>query len=119
MFEETEGYKVSKETLLCEDYELFMRLRQLGKKGYNIQKPLFTYREDANSYKRRDLNRSINEAKVRYVNFKKMHILFPKGWIYVIRPIAACMIPRDLLYKVKRKKSWKKEIKTELIITGK
>lgn len=119
LFEETEGYKVSKETLLCEDYELFMRLRQLGKKGYNIQKTLFTYREDANSYKRRDLNRSINEAKVRYVNFKKMHILFPKGWIYVIRPIAACMIPRDLLYKVKRKKSWKKEIKTELIITGK
>ena len=119
LFEETEDYKVSKETLLCEDYELFMRLRQLGKKGYNIQKTLFTYREDANSYKRRDLNRSINEAKVRYVNFKKMHILFPKGWIYVIRPIAACMIPRDLLYKVKRKKSWKKEIKTELIITGK
>ena len=37
LFEETEGYKVSKETLLCEDYELFMRLRQLGKKGYNIQ----------------------------------------------------------------------------------
>lgn len=31
LFEETDGYKVSEETLLCEDYEIFMRLRQMGK----------------------------------------------------------------------------------------
>lgn len=123
IFEETEGYKVSEETLLCEDYEIFMRLRQLGKRGYNIQEPLFTYREDGDSYKRRNFHRSVNEAKVRYDNFKKLHILFPTGWIYVFRPIVACLIPREMLYIVKRKitlkKPWKKELESELIITGK
>ena len=119
LFEETEGYKVSEETLLCEDYEIFMRLRQLGKKGYNIQENLFAYREDSDSYKRRSMRRSINEAKVRYENFKKLNILFPTGLAYVLRPIVACLVPRELIYILKRKKTWKKEYERELIITGK
>lgn len=119
LFEETEGYKVSEETLLCEDYEIFMRLRQMGKRGYNIQETLFTYREDSDSYRRRDFKRSINEAKVRFDNFKKLHILFPTGWLYVLRPIIGSLIPRELLYIIKRRKTWKKEYETELIITGK
>lgn len=119
LFEETEGYKVSEETLLCEDYEIFMRLRQMGKRGYNIQETLFTYREDSDSYRRRNFKRSINEAKVRFDNFKKLHILFPTGWLYVLRPIIGSLIPRELLYIIKRRKTWKKEYETELIITGK
>ena len=123
LFEETDGYKVSEETLLCEDYEIFMRLRQMGKRGYNIQETLFTYREDSDSYRRRDFKRGINEAKVRFENFNKLHVLFPTGWVYVFRPIIACLVPREMIYILKRmktrKKPWKKELESELIITGK
>ena len=44
LFEKNEGYHVSPETLRCEDYEIFMRLHQLGYQGYNIQQYLFAYR---------------------------------------------------------------------------
>ncbi len=109
VFKETTGYAVSKETMLCEDYEFFMRLQRIGKKGYNIQKNLFSYREDKSSYQRRNLQRRINEARVRYDNFRKMGILFPTGWVYVLRPIFASMIPGKMLKGIKRREAWKKD----------
>lgn len=44
----------------------------------------------------------MNEAKIRYRNYKKMRILFPVGWLYVLRPIAACLIPAKVLEVMKR-----------------
>ena len=37
IFDTNEGYVASKETLRCEDYEIFMRLHRAGLKGANIQ----------------------------------------------------------------------------------
>ncbi len=102
IFEDMDGYTVSDETLRCEDYEIFMRFHQAGYQGYNLQENLLLYREDNASYKRRKLCFRINEAKIRYRNFKSMGILFPTGWIYVLRPIAACFIPNRLLLWHKR-----------------
>ena len=31
-----------------------------------------------------------------------MGLLFPVGWIYVLRPVAACLIPAKVLELVKR-----------------
>lgn len=102
VFEENEGYyKVSKETLRCEDYEIFMRLRQVGYQGYNIQQDLFRYREDKDSYKRRKFKFRVNEAKIRYRNFKNMHILWPVGWLYVLRPIIAGFLPNKFISWIK------------------
>ena len=53
LFEKNEGYHVSPETLRCEDYEIFMRLHQLGYQGYNIQEPLLHMRAGSDMYKRR------------------------------------------------------------------
>lgn len=102
IFEENDAYKVSDETLRCEDYEIFMRLRRAGNKGYNIQKNLFCYRENKESFSKRKFKYRINEAKLRYRNFKAMGMLFPTGWLYVLRPIVGGILPNKLLKFLKR-----------------
>ena len=105
LFEKNGGYQVSRETLRCEDYEIFMRLYQAGHIGYNIQQNLFRYREDHASFQRRRMEYRVNEAKLRYRNFKTMHMLFPFGWLFVIRPIIGGMLPSSLVEWIKRKES--------------
>lgn len=102
LFDENPGYLASEETLRCEDYEIFMHLAEQGQQGYNLQENLFCYREIKDSYKKRKVRFRINEAKIRYRNYKKMGILFPAGWIYVLRPVAACLIPAKVLEIIKR-----------------
>jgi glycosyltransferase involved in cell wall biosynthesis len=102
VFDSNEGYLESEDTLRCEDYEIFMRLRSAGLWGYNLQETLFCYREDKAAYKRRKMKYRIREAKLRYCNFKEMGILFPFGWLYVIRPIAGGFIPTPLMTFLKR-----------------
>lgn len=105
LFEKNAGYQVSAETLRCEDYEIFMRLHQAGYVGCNIQQFLFCYREEPVSFQKRKLKFRMNEAKLRYRNFKEMHLLFPAGWIYVIRPVIGGILPVFFIAWMKRKES--------------
>lgn len=103
IFGANRDYAVSRETLRCEDYEIFMRFRKAGLRGANLQEYLFCYREDMDSYKKRTFRHRMNEARCRYRNFKAMGILFPRGWIYMLRPVAACLVPYRLLAWIKRR----------------
>ncbi len=105
LFEKNGGYQVSPETLRCEDYEIFMRLHRAGYQGYNIQMPLFRYREDQASFLKRKFCYRVNEAKLRYRNFRAMHLLFPFGWLYVLRPVLAGLLPAAALAGIKRRQS--------------
>ena len=107
LFDEVGKYCVKKETLRCEDYEIFMRFHNQGCKGYNIQEKLFAYRESRVSFGKRKVKFRINEAKIRYRNFKDMGMLTPKGWLFVIRPLVGILVPNKLLYKIKRRKHGK------------
>lgn len=102
-------YSTEKSMLRCEDYEIFMRLYRKGYQGYNIQKNLLFYRENMASYARRGLPQRMNEAKLRYHNFKEMGILFPKGWFFVLRPIMGAFVPNQMIAKMKRKESAKND----------
>ena len=102
VFDEHEGYLEAEETLRCEDYEIFMRLRQKGLRGYNLQEVLFSYRENNESYEKRRFHFRVNEAKLRYRNFKKMKMLLPFGWIYCIRPIVGGLLPASIISFLKR-----------------
>ncbi len=104
IFDTNSGYLESKDTLRCEDYEIFMRLRMAGLKGANMEERLFCYREDSGSFRKRNIRQRWNEAKCRFRNFKALGILFPKGWVYVLRPIVACLIPCGVLEMYKRAK---------------
>lgn len=102
IFQIMDGYQVSQETLRCEDYEIFMRFHQAGYRGYNLQEKLFQYRENKESFQRRSITARKNEAKIRYRNFKNMEILWPKGWIYVLRPVIGGLVPYKFLMWLKR-----------------
>ncbi len=102
VFETQSPYLSSQETLRCEDYELFMRLLKAGFHGHNLQETLFCYREDRISYRKRRFRYRLDEAKLRYRNFREMGCLFPAGWLYVLRPIVAAVMPSGLIYQAKK-----------------
>ena len=101
-FERVGGYRVSKETRRCEDYDLFMRMYSNGIKGYNIQENLYNYKITLNSKKKyRPMEYSIDEAIVRYKGFKAMGIAL-SGLPYVLKPIIVGMIPSQLFVCIKK-----------------
>ena len=113
VFDENEGYLEAEETLRCEDYEIFMRLRQKGLRGYNMQEVLFSYRENNESYVKRSFHFRVNEAKLRYRNFRKMGVLLPFGWIYCIRPIIGGILPTGMISLLKRSEGARTKRQTE------
>ena len=115
VFDSFAGYLEENETYRCEDYEIFMRLMQKGLKGYNIPEPLFRYHECNASYRSRNLKNRFNEARVRAYGYRKMGILFPFGWIHVLRPIIACIVPSGLIAAIKRSEGKRAQAKRESI----
>lgn len=102
VLENENGYNASKETLRCEDYELFMRLWKRGYKGHNIQLDLLSYREERASYKKRKFCYRMDEMRLRYRNFKELGLLFPFGWCYVLRPVVAAFVPAGVIMSLKK-----------------
>ncbi len=101
LFDRVAGYAEESTTKRCEDYELFMRLFKLGYKGYNIQESLLNYRVDRKKYHKRNLLDRWRESKVRYDGYRSLGILWPKGWMYVFRPVAAALVPNAIIMSVK------------------
>jgi len=94
-----DGYRVGKETLRCEDYDLFMRLYAKGYKAYNIQEFLYLFREDDDTQKRRKIKYRIDEAKVRAKGFKMLGIGH-KRWIFVVKPLFVAVLPINIKKKL-------------------
>lgn len=97
------GYRVAKETRRSQDYDLFMRLYIEGYRGYNLQEPLTYYYKGKNSYPKCKYEYRVDEAKIRYRNFKRLGLL-PRGYIYVIKPLIIGLIPVALLERMKRRR---------------
>ena len=91
-------------TLQCEDYDLFLRLFLQGKKGVNLEEYLYEYREDEDSYRRRNAVRRIREARVRYRYFKDFDVSFFRKLAAVSRPVIGGMVPKAVLGRVIRKR---------------
>jgi len=100
VFDGQELYRT--DTRRGEDYELFMRLAAAGHQGYNIQQELFSYREDEESYRKREWGSRLDEVKIRYQGFKALRIILPLGWLYVLRPLAAGCVPQGLTCNLKK-----------------
>lgn len=102
------GYRISKKFLLCEDYELFMRLHQNGGRGYNLQEPLFRYREDYESQKKRTYRRRVREASLRYHGFRELGILNRNTFPYVLKPLLVGAVPVPVHHYIRRRTKRKK-----------
>lgn len=99
--EQINGYQVSKDTLRCEDYDLFMRLYCKKQYGCNLNQVLFSYREPKDWYDKRTLKQRVAEMKIRYRGFRAMGILHWNTLIYVVKPIGMLMIPKIVRKKLR------------------
>ncbi len=90
------GYFKGESACRGEDYELFMRLHGAGARGFNLQEILLHYREAESSYGRRKLRFQLQEAGIRFTGFRRMGIVTPKVFVYVIKPVVVWMVPKKM-----------------------
>lgn len=100
---ELDGYRICKETLRAEDYDLWLRMYAKGYKGYNLQEVLYQICEGREAYKRRSYKFRLDEAKIRYHGFKDLGIL-PRGIPYVLKPFIVGLIPQRILRNIRGEK---------------
>lgn len=95
------GYSEDKHCILCEDYDLLLRLYTEGYKGANLQEILFDYTMPATSKGNRKMRHRWNEVVTRYKRFSGLDVL-PTAWPYVIKPVIVGLLPESVLKKLKR-----------------
>ena len=93
------NYREAWFTNRCEDYDLWMRLYAKGYKGYNINKILFQYYEGKDSFPKRKYKYRIGEAVMRAKGYAALG-MYPKGVVYVFKPLIAGLIPPALVKKL-------------------
>ena len=106
------GYRVAKETMRTEDYDLFMRLYAEEVQGYNIQEPLYYFREDKAARKRKKYRYRLDEVKIRWRGFCRLRMM-PQGILYVIKPLIVGLIPYSLLVRLRGDKRRKRKERIE------
>ena len=100
------GYRVAKETVRNEDYDLFMRMHTFCR-GANIEEPLYYFCEDKNARNRRKYKYRINEAKVRAKGFSALGLM-PKAVPYVVKPLIVGLLPDGLLKRLQARRRKKR-----------
>lgn len=95
------GYSEDKRQLLCEDYDLLLRLYAAGYRGANLQEVLLDYTIPATDKGSRKMKHRWNEAVTRYRRFKELGVL-PGALPYVVKPLAVGLLPEFILKKLKK-----------------
>jgi len=85
------GYRVAKETVRGQDYDLFMRMYGAGYRGANLQEPVFRYTVDERNIRRRTFKARVGEAKIRKAGYKAMGI-WPWAAPMTLKPFAAFVL---------------------------
>ncbi len=89
---ESGGYSEDPAFERVEDYELWVRLYAAGVRGGNIHEPLYQMRDDRNAAARRKWKYRLNEARVRALAVRMLHLPAWK-YIYVLRPLILGLLP--------------------------
>ena len=87
------GYRDTKHTLRCEDYDLIFRLYGENLKGGNLNKMLLDYYESTDSFYRHTFRTRLNEAYVRRHGSVKIHRAL-KGFVYSFKPILLAFVSK-------------------------
>lgn len=86
------GYSLSKWAVLCEDYDLLLRMYAQNNRGYNLQEKLFCYQVGPLDYQKRKYRHRINEAVTRFARFRQLGML-PGAFPYVVKPLVVGLLP--------------------------
>lgn len=97
VMKELGGYSIATSRNRVEDYDLWIRLYYAGYKGYNLQEPLYSMRDDRNAQRRRNLRNRINESKVKYQACRMFNLPL-QYYVYIAIPIVKWMMP-NFMYK--------------------
>lgn len=91
-YKSVNGYSVDDKLLRVEDYHLWIKMYEVGYRGYNLSEALYKMRDDRNATKRRKFRYRLNEAYVRYLAVKKLK-LKKIYLIYMLRPVLVGILP--------------------------
>jgi glycosyltransferase EpsE len=94
------GYRVARETLRGQDYDLFMRLHAAGHIGKNLPLCLYGYRAGRDAYRRRKFRYRIDEMIIRFKGFRLLGLL-PWAIPFVFKPLLVAAIPSGWLRRGK------------------
>ena len=100
------GYRGSKETRRSQEYDMHMRLYIAGYLGYVLPDRLTYYYRGEKSYPKIKYEYRIDEAKIRFRNYKALGLM-PKGAIYALKPLIVGLIPSKLVDNLFKKKKLK------------
>lgn len=95
VFQKCGNYSLVGKCLKYEDYDFFMRAYAKGFQGANIHQLLYTfYSEEKKNLVSAQMR--LDEFRVRKKGFKNLGLL-PKGYAYVLKPLALIFVPNKLL----------------------
>lgn len=97
------GYSEEKHAVLCEDYDLLLRLYAAGYQGANLQKCLLDYAIPATAKGNRKMKHRWNEAVTRWKRFKELGCL-RSAFPYVVKPLVVGLVPERLLGALKARR---------------
>lgn len=97
------GYSESKKQILCEDYDLLLRLYASGFRGMNLQENLLQYSIPATAKGNRSMRHRWNESITRYERFRDLGLL-PLAWPFVLKPLAVGLLPDRFLQEIKHQR---------------
>lgn len=86
------GYTVDKKLLRQEDYHLWLKMKNNGFRGYTLPEPLYSMRDDNKAYERRNWKSRRNEAYVKYLACRMLHLPF-YNYIFCLKPIIIYLLP--------------------------
>lgn len=95
------GYSEDSCCLLCEDYDLLLRLYAKGFRGANLQEVLLDYTIPTSMKGKRKVKHRWNEVLTRYRRFRELDVL-PKAFPYVVKPLVVGLLPERVLAKIKK-----------------
>lgn len=90
------GYSEDKHCILCEDYDLLLRLYANGYQGANVQDILFDYTISNATGNNRKMMHRINEVVTRFRRFRELKCL-PYALPYVIKPVVVGIMPKRIV----------------------
>lgn len=87
------GYTVADKLLRQEDYHLWLKMYEKGFRGYMLSEPLYSMRDDRNALSRRNWKSRRNEAYVKYLACRTLHLPLPY-YLYCLKPIILYLLPK-------------------------
>ena len=89
------GYSTDENTVRVEDYDLWVRLYAAGFRGFNLNKSLYSMRNDRETYRRRTARNYLNNAAVQR---RAVRLLKLPAWCYLfsLRSYVMMLIPKPL-----------------------